>query len=159
MGEDTSANFLDTPTVLDDYFIPKANVPFERLLFWQIAQEVSETGDLFVCRLRQRAVSCDFGDREDDYIRDHVIDKCYLNHMRRKFLEKEGTSTLEDLLTIASSQETVDRQMNVMVSNAGADQVNVLRVGISAQIGLLLIRKSSYTSLCNKSIQKFPRIT
>ena len=79
--------------------------------------------------------------------------------MRRKFLEKEGTSTLEDLLTIASSQETVDRQMNVMVSNAGADQVNVLRVGISAQIGLLLIRKSSSTSLCNESIQKFPRIT
>ena len=37
--------------------------------------------------------------------------------MRRKFLEKEGTLTLEDLLRIARSQEAVDRQMKVMVSN------------------------------------------
>ena len=48
------------------------------------------------------------------------------SHMRRKFLEKEGTLTLEDLLRIARSQEAVDRQMKVMVSNAGADQVNVV---------------------------------
>lgn len=48
---------------LDDYFVPKANVPFERHMFLQIAQEISETVDQFVCRLRQRAVSRDFGAR------------------------------------------------------------------------------------------------
>ena len=46
--------------------------------------------------------------------------------MRRKFLVKEGTLILEDLLRIVRSQEAVDRQMKVMVSNAGADQVNVV---------------------------------
>ena len=126
VGEDTIATFQDTLKVLDDYFIPKANVPFERHLFRQIAQENSETVDQFVCRLRQRSVSCDFGEQEDDYIRDQVIDKCCSSHMRRKFLEKEGTLTLEDLLRIARSQEAVDRQMKVMVSSAGADQVNVV---------------------------------
>ena len=45
--------------------------------------------------------------------------------MRRKFLEKEVTLTLEDLFRVARSQEVVDRQMNMMVSNAGA-QVNVV---------------------------------
>ena len=30
IGEDTIAIFQDTLKVLDDYFIPKANVPFER---------------------------------------------------------------------------------------------------------------------------------
>ena len=44
----------------------------------------------------------------------------------RKFLEKKGTLTLEDLLRIARSQEAVDRQMKVMVSNAGADQGKVV---------------------------------
>ena len=34
--------------------------------------------------------------------------------------------TLEDLLKIAWSQEAVDRQMKMMESNAGADQVNVV---------------------------------
>ena len=126
VGEDTIATFQDTLKVLDDYFIPKANVPFERHLFQLIAQENSETVDQFVCRLRQLSVSCDFGGQEDDYIGDEVIDKCCSSHMLCKFLEKEGTLTLEDLFGIVRSQEAVDRQMKVMVSNAGANQVNVV---------------------------------
>ena len=100
--------------VLDDYFIPKANVPFERHLFRQIAQEMGETVDQFVCRVRQRAASCDFGDNEDDYIHDQVIDKRHWSVIRRKFLEKEKAVSLNDLLRIARSQEAVDRQMKVM---------------------------------------------
>ena len=126
VGEDTIATFQDTLKVLDDYFIPKANVPFERHLFQLIAQENSVTVDQFVCRLCQLSVSCGFGGQEDNYIGDQVIDKCCLSHMLRKFLEKEGTLTLEDLLGIVRSQEAVDRQMKVIVSNAGADQVNVV---------------------------------
>ena len=126
VGEDTIATFQDTLKVMDDYLIPKANVPFERHLFWQITQENSEIVDQFVCRLPQCLVSCDFGEQEDDYNRDQVMDKCCSSHMRRKFLEKERTLTLEDLLRIARSQEAVDCQIKVMVSNAGADQVNVL---------------------------------
>ena len=34
--------------------------------------------------------------------------------------------TLEDLLRIARSQQAVDRQMKMMMSNAGADQVDVV---------------------------------
>ena len=63
-------NYAETFKVLDDYFIPKANVPFERHLFRQISQSSEETVDQFVCRLRQRAASCEFGEREDEYIRD-----------------------------------------------------------------------------------------
>ena len=33
---------------LDDYFVPKANVSFERHMFLQITQEISETVDQFV---------------------------------------------------------------------------------------------------------------
>ena len=54
-------------------------------------------------RLRQRAISCEFGAGENDYIREQVINKCYSNHFRLKFLEKEGTLTLDDLLRIAWS--------------------------------------------------------
>ena len=68
VGKDTMATFQDTLKVLDDYFIPKANVRFERHLFWQITQENTETVDQFVCRLRHRSVSCDFREQEDDYI-------------------------------------------------------------------------------------------
>ena len=125
-GEDVSASFAETVKVLDDYFIPKANVPFERHLFRQIAQEPGETVDQFVCKLRRRAVSCEFGDKEDDYIRDQVIDKCLSTNLRRRFLEKEGELTLDTLLRIARSQEAVDRQLKVMGTNTNADQVNAI---------------------------------
>lgn len=45
-----------------------------------------ETVDQFVLKPRQRAMSCDFGVLEDDYIRDQVIDKCYSSHLRAKVL-------------------------------------------------------------------------
>ena len=101
-------------------------------MFRQIAQDSSETVDQFVCRLRQRALSCDFGANEDDYIRDQLIDKCYSSHMCRKFLEKEETVKLNDLLKIARTQEAVNRQMKVMVNaNASASQVSAVSVKTS----------------------------
>ena len=62
-GEDK--DYPATIKVLDDYFIPKTNVPFEKHLFRQITQSSEETVDQFVSRLRQRAASCDFGEREE----------------------------------------------------------------------------------------------
>ena len=118
----------DYPTTLkvleDDCFIPKANVPFERNLFRQITQSNEETIDQFVCQLKQRAASCDFGGREDEYIRDQLIDKCYSAKLRRKFIEKHGSVTLNDLLITARAQETFDLQMVAMGGNANSEQVN-----------------------------------
>ena len=68
-------------------------------------QESEETVDQFVCRLHQRAINCEFGENKNNYICDQVIDKCYSSKLRRKFLEKEGALTLDDLLGIARSQE------------------------------------------------------
>ena len=121
-GEDK--DYPTTLKVLDDYFIPKANVPFERHLFRQITQSSEETVDQFVCRLRQRAASCDVWDREDEYIRDQLIDKFYSAKLRRKFLEKDGGVTLNDLLITARAQEAVDLQMVAMGENTNSEQVN-----------------------------------
>ena len=107
VSEDQEKDFEGTMKVLDDYFIPKANIPFERHLFRQIVQNGKETMDQFVCRLRQRASTCDFGDREDEYIRDQLIDKCHFQKLQPKFLEKDGSVTLNDLLVIARAYEAV----------------------------------------------------
>ena len=46
--------------------------------------------------------------------------------MHRKFLEKEETVTLDDLLRVAKSQEAVDRQLK-QYNTDQADQVNAVR--------------------------------
>lgn len=121
-GEDR--DYPTTPKVLDDYFIPKANVPFKRQLFCQITQSSKETIDQFVCQLRQHTASCDFGEQEDEYIRDQLIDKCYSVKLRQKFLEKDGSAALDDLLITARAQEAVYLQMVTMGGNANSEQLN-----------------------------------
>ena len=67
---------------------------------------------------------------KNDYIRDQVIDKCYSSKLRRKFLEKEGAITLDDLFRIARSQEAVDGQLTQystdQVNNQLTDHVNAV---------------------------------
>lgn len=72
---------------------------FERHLFWQISQSSEETRP------------CQFGEQEDEYIKDQLIDKCYSTNLRRKCLKKEGSTTLNDLLVIARAHEAVNLQM------------------------------------------------
>ena len=94
VSEEEIFSFNTTMKALDEYFVPKSTVPFERHFFKPIAQASYETVDQFVCRLQQGAASCDFGVLQDDYIHHQVIDKCYLSHLGLKFLGQESTSGL-----------------------------------------------------------------
>jgi len=73
--DEAQNNFDNCLTVLDNYFTPKVNVPFERHGFRQMAQLEGETIDQFVCHLWQKAVSCKF-DKLDEAIQDQLIEKC-----------------------------------------------------------------------------------
>ena len=58
------------------------------------------------------------GEQEDEYIRDHLIEKCYSVKLCRKFLEKERSVPLNDLLATTRAQEMVDLQMAGVEGNA-----------------------------------------
>ena len=88
VGADQS-KYTKTLKILDDYFIPKANIPYERHVFRNMKQESSETIDQFASRLRTQALNCDFGDAIDENIRDQIIDKCNSAQLRTKLLAKE----------------------------------------------------------------------
>ena len=122
VSEDQETTFNDCLTALDNYFTPKANVPFERHVFRQMQQLEGETIDQFVCRLRQKAISCEFPD-VNEAIRDQIIEKCRDPKLRRKFLEKESDATLTVLQETARVHEAVNTQMQSMGS---LEQVNKL---------------------------------
>ena len=50
--------------------------------------------------LQARKLTSHFGENENDYIRDQVINSCYSSKLHRTFLEKEGALTLDDLSRI-----------------------------------------------------------
>ena len=125
--ENAQLTFDQTVQTLDRYFQPKMNLPFEKHLFRKMEQAQHETVYQFVSRLRQKAISCGFGN-VDEAIRDQVIEKCRRMHLRRKFLEKSGNILLKDLQDVARVFEAVDLQMKA-TGNPGATndaQVNVV---------------------------------
>ena len=122
MSEDQDSSFNDCVAVLDNYFTPKVNVPFERHVFRQMQQMEGETIDQFVCRLRQKAISCEFPS-VDGAIRDQIIEKCRDPKLRRTFLEKSREATLTVLQETARVHEAVNTQMQSMER---PEQVNKL---------------------------------
>lgn len=69
----------------DKYFRPRVNKPFERHGFRLMTQEPTESVDQIVTRLK--AQHCNF-DQADKHIRDQVIEKCKLSHLRRELLNE-----------------------------------------------------------------------
>ena len=93
-----------------------------------ITQLPTESVDQFVARLREKADCCEFGETEDENIRDHVIEKCLSNRLRRKLLESGRHLTSDDLQTIARAMEASDRRAgNMENSNQAKSGLNAIQ--------------------------------
>ena len=104
------SKYDDAVRALTQYFAPTTNISFERHVFRSIALRDKETVEQFVTRLRQKAKTCEFADT-DQQVRDQVIEKCFSNVLRQKFLEKGRDLTLKMLREIARSYETSAAQV------------------------------------------------
>ena len=122
VSEDQDTSFNVCVVVLDNYFTPKVNVPFERHVFRQIQKMEGGTIDQFVCRLHQKAISCEFP-IVNEAILDQIIEKCRVPKLRRKFLEKSSEATLTVLQETARVHEAINTQMHSMERS---EQVNKL---------------------------------
>jgi hypothetical protein len=78
-----------------------------------MTQIPGETIAQFVTRIRREVEGCGFQDA-DNQIRDQVVEKCTSDPLRRKYLEKGDTLTLESLLKIAATFEAVEEQAKEM---------------------------------------------
>ena len=134
VNEEEEKEFKDCVKMLDEYFIPKVNLPFERHQFRQMSQKSGEKVDHFVSRLRQKAATCEFGNVEDA-IRDQLIEKCSDSKLRRKFLERVNAS-LKDLQDIARAYEAVEEQLKSMEGSYAVNALSQkLRVGKQQEKG------------------------
>ena len=129
IDEQEGKSFEACVRVLDEHFVPKANLPFERNQFRQMSQLNSEKVDQFVSRLRQKATTCEFANVAEA-IRDQLIEKCFDPKLRRKFLERTN-ATLKDLQDIARAYEAVEQQMKAMGESVNALKHNTRSGGMN----------------------------
>ena len=125
-GEDNADEYQKALRTLDAHFSAQLNEPYEGHVFRNLKQEVGETVDQFITRLRRQAENCNW-DNADEPFRDQVIDKCRSADLRRKLLLKGTHLTLDKVQEIARSFEAVDIQWKTM-SGVEEDRQQVNRI-------------------------------
>lgn len=87
----------DFNTVLakfDAYFVPRKNTIHERTKFYQRSQQVGESVENFIRSLHDLAAHCNFGVKEQEYIRDRLIAGMLDKDLSRDLQLEQDTLTL-----------------------------------------------------------------
>lgn len=92
---------------LDEYFMPKQTMVYERHLFREMVLKPGERIEAFILRLRDQSTRCD--NQKDQMIIDQVVEKCDSSELRKKLLEKDHS--LSKVIEISKSLESIKRQI------------------------------------------------
>ena len=119
----------DDPDVIlkkfENFCIPKKNEVFERHRFWSVDISVFDTIDLAVSELRTRARDCNFGEGEDDLIRDKVVFSTKDQRIKERLLRETDLTLTRCLSIIRAAEESRDQYVKM---EAGASlQVHGVR--------------------------------
>lgn len=131
---------------LDQYFSPKQSRYFERYMFRLMKQEEGERFEAFLLRLRNQADKCQYADKEENLI-DQIVEKSRSAELRKKILSAGDSVTLQQVITIAITLETVNRQLDTF-DKPGSSKISD---PIKSDINKLDTRKSTRT---NQSFSK-----
>ena len=66
----------------------KKNIPYQRCVFHETEQEVGESIDSYVTKLRKSILYCEYEATTEDEIRDQVIAKCKSRKVRYRLLQE-----------------------------------------------------------------------
>ena len=106
---------------LDDYFMPKQTMVYERHLFREMVLKPGERIEGFILRLREQSKRCNFETQQDQMIIDQIVEKCDSNELRKKLLEQDRS--LNKVIEIANSLESVKKQFQAFnQSTSGINQ-------------------------------------
>ena len=115
-----------------------------------MSQEASETVEMFVSRLKEKAVFCNFGDgdRTDEMIRDQVIEKCSSSRLRRKFLERRNI-TLAQVRELAQTYEMAQKAASSMeMGGSERREINKVKAKVTSNYSRKPINANLSTMKC-----------
>ena len=105
---------------LSDYFKVKKNVPMERQTFLAAKPNPGETINNFASRLKSLVEHCNYGEEEDNQVRDHVISHIKNKNLKAK-LYREETLTLSKLLEIVSQYH--DKEALILIPEGHVNRI------------------------------------
>ena len=102
---------------LDDNFIVKHNVLYDRNQFYSAAQQQHETIKQFLDRLRHLALTCKFA-QEENMIRDFLVLRCRDSAATTRLFRKQEEPTLKVAIDELKVSESTKKQMKSMASGS-----------------------------------------
>ena len=111
---------------LNDYFLPKQNKHYARYVFLKMRPLADEATIAYAARLREKAYDCDFGNRFDDRILEHLIQTIENQHLIQKCIAKSWI--LSQFLSEAGQIEDISLQVHDM--KYSLDDKNIARVRV-----------------------------
>ena len=108
---------------LQDHFVPLRNILYERYIFHNTEQQIHETIDQFLIKLRQLAEPCNFGTLEDEMVRDRLVLGCRDSAARTR-LFREKDCTLKKAIESLRISETTSEQLKKIEREDNQEPVN-----------------------------------
>lgn len=112
-GEDNAMTMDDVITAFKEYCSPQKNVVFERHQFWSHPMSEGTSVDRFITELRQKSKDCEFGQSENDMLRDKMVFSITDTHLKERLLRENGL-TLHRAIEICRATELAKTQIQVM---------------------------------------------
>ena len=114
---------------INDHFVPKRNVIFERARFNKRIQENGESVDKFIIALHELSAYCDYGRLREQLIRDRIVVGLRDRSLSEK-TQMDANLTLETAKLLAIQKETIKKQQSLLGDESESGQM-VEAVGYS----------------------------
>ena len=111
---------------LEDHFVPTRNILYMRYVFHSTEQQLHETVDQFMIKLRQLAEPCKFGNLEDDMVRDRLVFGCKDSAARGR-LFREKYCDLKKAIESLRISEATKEQLKKIGNKSTQDPVHFVR--------------------------------
>ena len=108
-----AAKYDKVKKAFKDFYIPKANIIFERAKFNLRVQEQGESVDAFISDLHTIATKCKYGDLKDELIRDRIVVGIRDAKLSER-LQMDDQLTLSAVIAKAKQAELVQGQQQVV---------------------------------------------
>lgn len=149
--------FADVMKMFGNYCSPRGNIVFERFKFFSCSQRENQPVENYITELKTLASSCEFGDQEEDLIRDRVVLGIRESALQERLL-RETDLTLKKATDFLRAAEANREQMRAMKINANSAKLE--EIGTKTKVHRPKQEKkpvqNSYScSRCGKNHKKF----
>ena len=127
---DERKNYKDVLKKFDSFFKVRRNVIFERALFNRRQQAEGETAEQYIAALYNLASNCNYGDLQDERIRDRLVVGIKNNSLSEQ-LQMDADLTLEKAKKAIRQKEAVHGQQSVLNNDTTASPIDAVKSGSS----------------------------